>query len=206
MPQTYKFVVSMPVTDTLPRNRISNTVHLEHSIGALLDTDLSTMCSDIVSMYQKRYGNTTGEIQCKAYDVDAKPNYPRAVATVHAGTPWLNTHPREVAMCLSYAGANRGNKSERGRIYLMPGISGTSASATDRERPSQTVMDWTINFYTFANESFPDLGGVDWKFGIWSPTYQKFTQAKQAWCNDEWDTQRRRGLRETTRNSITRDG
>src|SRR4051794_33578022 len=193
----------MPVTDVMPRNRITNTVHLEHSIGALLDTDLGSMCSDIVEMYQTRYGVSNLEIVCKAYDTDAVPNYPRAIASVNAGAVWTCVHPREVALCLSFAGSNRGNKSERGRIYLMPSIAAGIGGTVDQLRPSVAAMTWAMAFYTEPNASFPDLGGVDWKFGVYSPTYKKFTQSKQAWCNDEWDTQRRRGLRESTRQSVS---
>jgi hypothetical protein len=203
---TYKFTISMPVTDVAPRNRITNTVHLQHSIGGLLDTDLQAICADLVAMYQTRYGASNREIVCKAYDTDAVPNYPRAEASVNAGSVWVCTHPREVALVLSFAGSNRGNKSERGRIYLMPAIAAGIGGTVDLERPSNAAMTWAMNFYTEANASFPDIGGVDWQFGVYSPTYKKFTQSKQAWCNDEWDTQRRRGLRETTRLSVNREG
>lgn len=204
MATVYKFQVSMPVTDLLPRNRISNTVHLQHTIGSLLDADLNDMCADIVEMYQAHYGNATAEISCKAYDTDAVPNYPRAEVVVNAGTHWDQGSPREVCLVLSYAGSHRGNKRERGRIYLQPQLVGSLGSPA--LRPSQGHLDWALGWYTTANSSFPDLGGVDWQFGIWSPTGKHFTQAKQAWCNDDWDTQRRRGLRETNRVSVTRDG
>lgn len=206
MATTYKFTVQMPVTDTLPRNRISNTVHMQHTLGSLLDTDLEAICDDLVGMYNTRYNNAGKEIVCKAYDVDAKPNYPRAVSTINAGLPWVANHPREVALCLSFAGSNRGNRSERGRIYLMPSLAIAGAGAVDTVRPSTQAQNWALDFYDVANESFPDIGGVDWQFGIYSPTYNKFTTAAQAWVNDEWDTQRRRGLRETTRVTAVRQG
>src|SRR3954471_6377841 len=194
MPQTYAFQISMPVTDTLPRNRISNTIHMQHVIGSLADTDLQSMTADIVAMYQARYGDATKEIMCKAYDTDAKPNYPRATSVVHAGVPWTSDSPREVALVLSFSGNNRGNKSERGRIYLMPGIG--TAPSPGVLRPTLAAMDWALAFYSTSNASFPDLGGIDWQFDVWSKPYQKFTPWTQAWVNDDWDTKRRRGLRE----------
>lgn len=204
MAQTYRFAISMPVTDLLPRNRVQNVVHLEHTIGGLVDTDLEGMCQDIVGMYQARYGHADKEIECKAYDVDAVPNYPRASVVVNPGVFWTAGHPREVALCLSFAGNNRGNRRERGRIYLAPYLQTTQT--VDFERPNAGLMTWALQFYTEPNASFPDLGGVDWKFGVWSRVAQKFTQSQQAWVNDEWDTQRRRGLRETTRQSANREG
>lgn len=206
MATTYKFQVSMPVSDISPRNRISNTFHMQHSIGALLDADLKSMTDDILTMWATRYGISTHEIDVRAYDTDAVPNYPRAQSIANAGSVWICPHPREVALCLSYAAGNRGNKSERGRIYLMPSIAAGAAGGVDFERPSTTALNWALDFYRVPNASFPDLGGVDWQFGVYSPTYKKFTATKQAWVNDEWDTQRRRGLRENTRVSVSRDG
>ena len=73
MPQTYAFQIALPVTDTQPRNRCINKIHLQHSIGGLFDTDLENMCADLVELYQTHYGATNREVTCKAYDVGAKP-------------------------------------------------------------------------------------------------------------------------------------
>jgi hypothetical protein len=204
MATVYKFQVSMPVTDTLPRNRISNTVHFQHAIGGQSAEQLETMCGDILEMYATRYGDATREILVKAYDTDAVPNYPRAEAVVNVGVPWNQSQPREVALCLSYAASHRGNKSERGRIYLNPAMS--SPLQTMALRPTAGQLQWALDFYTAPNASFPDIGGVDWVFGVWSPTYKSFKQTEQAWVNDDWDVQRRRGLRETTRVQAQREG
>lgn len=204
MPSVYAFQISMPVNSTAPRDRMTNVIHLQHVIGSLADTDLQTMTADIVGVWQKRYGTTTREIMCKAYDTDAVPNYPRATTVVNPGAIWTNSAPSEIALCLSFAGANRGNKSERGRIYLNPQL--FTANTVCGLRPTPTQLDMALQWYSHANESLPDLGGVDWQFGVWSKTYKKFTVSQQAWVNDEWDTQRRRGLRETTRVSISRQG
>lgn len=205
MAQAYKFQVSMPVTDTLPRNRMTNVFHLEHTTGGLLDTDLDSMCDDIAELWQTRYVNAANEVQVKAYDIDAVPNYPRAETVVNSGVAWTIQQPREIACVLSFSGVNRGNKRERGRLYLEPGISSTTLS-TGSLRPSAAVLQWCLEWYTTPNASLPDLGGVDWKFGVYSKRGAKFTQAQQAWVNDDWDVQRRRGLRESTRVQATREG
>jgi hypothetical protein len=204
MPTTYKFQVSMPVTSNLPRDRISNTIHLQHTTGGLLDTDLGNMCADIVELWQTRYGNMSHEVQCKAYDVDAVPNYPRADVTVNAGSAWPCNHPREVALCLSWYGEQKSNRRQRGRIYLMPGLQTTIT--VDFDRPNQPIIDWALAWYSTSNASLPDLGGVDWKFGTWSKADQAFHQSQVGWVNDEWDTVRRRGLRETARSTSVREG
>lgn len=204
MPATYKYTITMPVSTALPRDMITNTVHFEHVTGSITPTDHETMCADIAAMYQSHYGNATHEVKVTAYDTGPVPNYPLASVVVNAGSIWPNNHPRELAICLSYAGQHRGNKNERGRIYLMPGINTTLS--IDAERPSTAVQNWALGFYTTSNSSFPDIGGPDWKFGVWSRTLQKFTQTQQAWVNDDWDHVSRRSLRESSRVSANREG
>ena len=204
MATTYKFQVSLPVTDLAPRNRVVNTIHLEHVTGAD-EGGLENMCADIAQLWQNRYQRMTTEIDVRAYDVDAVPNYPRAQVVLNVGQFWPINVPRELALCVSYAGDYRGNKSERGRMYLMPALHGVMATGMG-DRPSQAQLDWALEWYSKPNESLPDLGGIDWKFGVWSRRYQKFTQSQQAWVNDDWDVQRRRGLRESTRVVATREG
>lgn len=204
MPATYTFQVSLPVTDVLPRNRFVNAFHMEHVAGSVLPTDLEDLAGDIIAMYQSKYGHADKEVSCKVYDVGPTPNYPLATVTVNAGIPWVLNVPRELSLCLSFAGENKGNRNERGRIYLSPHLNAAQASMA--ARPSQAQLDWALSWYTESNNSFPDLGGVDWKFGIWSRTQNRFTQSEQAWCNDDWDIQRRRGLRESTRVAAQREG
>lgn len=205
MPQTYRFQVSLPVLDLLPRNRWTNVLHFEHSLGGLTGTDLSSMCGSIADLYTLKYGRNS-EVQVKAYEITPPPNYPKATVTRFPGVVWPLTHMPELALCLSFAGSNRGNKRERGRIYLSPQLQGGTTPAVDQSRPSSTTMDWALGWYSVSNASLPDLGGIDWKFGVYSRTGKVFTQTKQAWVNDEWDVQRRRGLRETTRVTSQRDG
>jgi len=204
MATTYAFQVSLPVETLLPRDRFVSKFHMEHVTGAIVDTDLQNMCNDIAALWQTRLANATHEVDVKAYDTDAVPNYPRAHTVVNSGSVWPLLKPREIALCLSYAGPNRGNKNERGRMYLYPQLVAALDNLT--QRPTTPQLTWALEWYSKPNESFPDLGGVDWKFGVWSRTLKKFRQTTQAWVNDDWDVQRRRGLRESTRQSINRDG
>jgi len=204
MATTYAFQVSLPVNTLLARDRFVNRFHMEHVTGGLLDTDFEDICGDIALLWQTKYGNMTQEVDVRVYDTDAVPNYPRAHVIVNPGVFWPCDRPREIALVLSYAGENRGNKNERGRMYTYPILN--SSVNTIVSRPTDPQLDWCLAWYTTANESLPDLGGVDWKFGVWSKTLKKFTQSQQAWCNDDWDVQRRRGFRESKRVSATREG
>jgi hypothetical protein len=201
MATTYKMTLAMPIGDTLPRNEIVNTVAMQHSGvgGALSVGDAEVMLNDAAAMYQTHYG-VTSKVTAKLYAIGPPPKYP--FATVVKGTnPWTNNGPREVALCLSFA-RNKTRPRERGRIYLIPSVKYSSLE----ERPSAAHMTWALNFFKLSNLSFPDLGGVDWKFGIWSPTNESFVQASEAWVDDEWDTVRSRGLKPTTRQTSVREG
>lgn len=204
MSTVYKFQVSMPVMDTLPRNRISNTLHFEHVVGSQSDEQLAQMCADLAQVYLDRYQKPTQEVRVKAYDVDAAPNFPRADVMVNSGVVWPCSTPTEIAICLSFAGEHRGNKRERGRIFLMPQIGAIGAS--NLLRPPDAHLNWALDFFRVPNSSFPDIGGVDWKFGIWSKVGQKFTQAQQAWVNDDWDHVGKRSTRESKRLTAVREG
>lgn len=200
---TYKFQISMPVNSTLARDRISNTVHFDH-VNVMQGTDLESICDDLVAMYATRYGHADKEIRATAYDTDAVPNYPRATSVINVGQVWSHNYPQEVALCLSFYGDYAGNKNERGRIFLMPGLSPSGGPGSGR--PSDTLLQWALDFYDAPNASFPDIGGIDWKFGVYSPTKKSFKQSQHAWVDDEWDTMRSRGLRATKRLQSVREG
>jgi hypothetical protein len=56
-----------------------------------------------------------------------------------------------------------------------------------------------------------NLGGVDVQWCVYSPTTpgdmsDKFKQVTRGWIDNEWDTQRSRGLRATLRNGWAQEG
>lgn len=195
----------MAVDSLLPRDLIVNNLHFQTVDVAEGTTDYKALATALVDLWQAKYGSVQVQVTCGVYDVGPPPNFP--IEKVTKGTTYLGTNagPREVALCLSFA-RNQAIPSERGRIYLMPGARTGFAGWSIGLRPTQAQMDWALGFYSTANQSLPDIGGVDIKFGIYSPTTGAFTQASQAWVDDEWDTVRRRGLRATTRSKSVREG
>jgi hypothetical protein len=201
----YRFQVAMPVDTLLARDYITNTLHFDHVSGDPLTPALDDFCDDLADLYQSHYGSVAGEVRVKAYKVTTGALGPPDSSRVKsAGGFWSASWPREIACCLSFA-RNKSIPSQRGRIYLMPNIKIGSAF-TIAKRPSTAVMDWALDFFRATNDSFPDLGGIDWKFGIYSPSQGQFHQASQAWVDDEWDTVRSRGLQPTSRVQSTREG
>lgn len=198
----YKFLVNIPVGSTLTRDRYVNVFHMSTPNPA---PDMDDIAGQVCGLWQSKYGSTTHEVNCRVYELGPPPNVPLANVTLAAGSAWDIQSARELALCLSFAGDNRGDKRRRGRLYLAPHIT-TVALPQIGLRPTQAQLDWALSWYGESNDSLPDLGGPDWTFGIWSEAGQHFTQSEQAWVNDDWDTQRRRGLRESNRVSVSREG
>jgi hypothetical protein len=205
---TYRFQVSMPQVDALPRNLVTNTFHMSNvGTGGLLATDLEAMCDAICDLWQKQYKGSPGnKVTTKAYSLSAASHAPPLAQATRGTSNWGAACPREVALCLSFA-KRRSVPRERGRLYLSPGmVVGGQALFTYGAAPPGSMLDWALELYGKANQSLPDLGGIDWKFGVFSPTNSAFYQTTEAWVDNEWDTVRSRGPGATTRVSSVRDG
>jgi len=139
----------------------------------------------------------TAKMVCKAYDVSRpKPNYPVYEKETGGGTAGVAAMPREIAMCLSfYAGTNQ--KRRRGRLYI-PAFWGVATGALP-ERPTAAHRDKVGTLATILQ----DLGGVDVDWSVWSGVDGQARAVTNWWVDDEWDIQRRRGLRGTTRSAGT---
>ena len=106
-----------------------------------------------------------------------------------------NTGPGEVAICLSYAAVDDPDAStrrRRGRIYLGP-LASTPISAP---RPNATLIDQVLDF----GEALAQIGSASNRpWHLYSPTDNATAKIESIWCDDAWDTQRRRGLAPTAR-------
>lgn len=100
--------------------------------------------------------------------------------------------PREVALCLSFYG-QQNQPTWRGRLFFPWSIrpSGNSPGV----RPTTQYRDFTL---TMADK-LAAAGGSEWGWSVYSRARQNFVGVSHAWVDDEWDTQRRRQLKPTTR-------
>lgn len=126
----------------------------------------------------------------KVYDAEKPPpSYP--LATAVNGTGFLaNIKPREVALCLSYY-STYNRPTYRGRLYI-PGhfISGSLGI-----RPTPTQRDDALAWATLLTDQLP----ANHTWIIWSRKTRKGWTVSDCWVDDEWDIQRSRGLKGTTR-------
>lgn len=156
--------------------------------------DYDALVSDWMTALRGWGGNIgTAQMTCKAYDVSKpKPNYPVFEKTTNPGTFGINNYPREVALCLSfYAGNNV--KRRRGRLYL-PAIWGIVTGGLT-ERPATTVQQKVADLVPILTA----LGGVDVDWSVWSKVDGQARAVTNWWVDNEWDIQRMRGLRGTSR-------
>lgn len=186
----HKYQVSAMLDSALPRDRIINTLYFDHQ-GPTADLDL--MCRDLAQVFVDGWYNTTAEIRVRAYDVGSAPNYPVGEGVKNPGASGTSAGPREVCLCLSYY-AERNLPRKRGRIYLpnFGTLPFTAVRPTTAQR--QKALDLA--------QDFRDLGGIDVDWVQYSPTAGEASNVTNAYVDDEWDTQRRRGLRPTTRTTL----
>ena len=108
--------------------------------------------------------------------------------------------PSEVALCLSFKGLSTTTQEarrRRGRIYLGPldgsvmGGSGTAAVG----RPSSDAIETLASAGSLLN---PSTSG-DSRHCVWSRADDALHPVWTYWCDNEFDTQRRRGNEATAR-------
>lgn len=190
----YMFQVRLQGTSNLPKDVYENVLFYEVN-----NTDtVKGTCDELAAKYA---GSANGDAQfiggINSVTVRAYPlagGQPIEETTVPTGKVSL-AYPHEVAVCLSYATVDdvaASTPRRRGRIYLGP--MGTSGG--DVARPSSTLRSQVLAFgQSLASIGF--AGNTTWK--LYSRSDLVTAKIESIWCDDAWDTQRRRGLAPTLR-------
>lgn len=181
----------MGVDTPFVRDRMVNTLHF--NIGSPAP-DYQALANDLASIYASKFSTTMG-IYVKLYPAGSTPpNPPLAEKTLNNGAVIGTNVPREVALCLSFRGAVNSPRT-RGRVYIPAGLIGESVSL----RPSLSQMERTLELAT----SFANLGGADVDWSVYSRRNSNAVSVQAAWIDNEWDTQRSRGLRADNRVTVS---
>lgn len=199
MPSTARFTVSVQHDSALPRDAIVNTIYLRHNtVGVITGFDTDALAADLAQVYEEKLfvGTALRAITVKAYDTAGPP--PHDPVSVHVrnpdGVPVPASSPSEIALCLSFKGGQR--PWERGRIFLAPWMTQEGRMPQNiSARPYDALMTPLLDLA----EGFAGLGGIDIDWVVHSKTHATDTKVQSAWVDDEWDTQRRRGLKATRR-------
>lgn len=179
----FRTQISFPTDTALPRDEISITPHFfGDNAGALANALKANLIAN-AQIGVKPF-------KVKVYDATkAPPNYPLAVAE-QTGTPPASGVPREVCLCLSYYSTwNR--PRFRGRLYMPEAVFGGAQSTRPNSAQMQAVLDFAEVFTT----NLP--AAHNWV--VYSRMTKESNGVSDIWCDDEWDIQRSRGLRGTTR-------
>ena len=187
----------------LARDWCVNTIHFNTTSTTVTNAQFQALSDAIKGVWFATsgawfiYGTNGGSV--KVYNLaDPKPRPEKGYSTYTPGS-WMTTvaWPRQTCLCVSFY-SQRNLKSLRGRVY-MPLNSGATPVG---ERPGlslRTQMAGTIKqLYTVANGLTPS-----WQLSVHSQKLDQDAGISNIWCNDTWDIQRRRGLRETTRYMTT---
>lgn len=161
---------------------------------------LDSVCSQAI------LDGTTNAHSVKYYKLtDPEPRAPVAAGAFSWDGSTGTAFPNEVAVCASFsAEVASGVRAarRRGRVYL--GAIKSAAGIADpvgMVRPTSTTMG-TVNT-AFAG-FYDDLDLAGWSWCVWSRADDSLFPVVRGWCNDEFDTQRRRGPEPTTRLTWTR--
>lgn len=201
MPQ-YRVQITGRGTGGIPQDDVVNTFYLDTDLDPITwGSDPDGLLRDAVDLWRAAdldLGERWHWVSGKAYNMaDPEPREP--VASVS----WLEclgvrstNGPAEVALCLSYY-ADRNFPRNRGRMYFGPWGNGGMFS-----RPPAQAQEALA---TLA-EGLSGLGGVNTQWVQHSPRDARFSNVTDYWIDDAWDTQRRRGLKATSRLAGTVSG
>lgn len=201
MPTHILAQVSVPVGDALPRNRMVITPCFRHStdlFGPGVDAD--ALANDLANVVWT-WAGSPGEVDVKLYNLEGTPpNLPMAHKVNTPGVVATYDMPRELAICLSFSGGP-GLPQNRGRLYLPAKWCGVTSGSIGL-RPSAAQRTGASGLVS----GLAGLGGVNVDWIVWSKLHRTATRVERWFVDDEWDIQRRRGGRATTRLTGTTSG
>jgi hypothetical protein len=194
MARVYRAQIAVGADTAFPRDRVTLTPHFNDSS----DGNAQTLATDLADKMNVFHASTR-EVVVKVYDAQKpKPNPPMATATRSAGLFPASPTNRDIALCLSYYATTNAPR-HRGRIYIPAFWFSTGSIGV---RPTNAQMQAIEQFVTMFATSGPS--SVVWC--VYSRKDQVARNVTNWWVDDEWDTQRRRGLRPSTRNTGTTPG
>lgn len=216
----WKAQVTLAWTSGLPTDVTTNTFHFvgEGATDYTLALGwLGTMYTSLGPLFSTIISRAADQGTVKFYDLaDAKPRPPLSenVFTVPAAGAGGVDLPCECALVGSYQAVPRAGirqASRRGRAYFGPWQQ--AASSTDYKRPDATYTDAVRDALAALQTSSEASSLCRW--AVYSPTLAggweipggsgppnlagAVAPIDNGWCDNEWDTQRSRGLAATTR-------
>jgi len=198
--------VVLHTVDNLSANYVTNSWCFETPTapGASDFDDYRTAFKDFYDDLAGLIGPTIAQNghEVKFYDLEntTPPNYPLAERVWNlASAPGGSSLPTEVAVCLSFQGQRVPGFPQarrRGRVYIGP----FTTTANSSGRPSTTVMSTLASAAVTLCTNLKGAG-LPGLLSVWSHVDGTGVEVTNGWIDDAFDTQRRRGIQRTTRNT-----
>lgn len=212
MAATFKFTTTFQGPSMLPEDRFVNTWHFMNTAGGSpsdydnvrdMLRDFWTAAGTGVALKSYLTSTTvTPTVTVKAYDyADSPPRVPKYESTFSLGGLGSAAGlPTEVALCLSYQAAKESGIPQarrRNRVYLGPF---TTATSDNYGRPTSALVTNMLRAIKDLRDAAQ--ASVSWDWVVYSPTNSNQYVAHDAWVDNAWDTQRRRGLPPNSRSVV----
>lgn len=201
----------------LARDAVVNTFHFNKTgAGALAQADFDELYDDLIEFYTvTTTGNSPiseyvgksvsrGADTCaiKFYDLGTAP--PRVPYTRTFSFPSFagsdgDSLPREVAICLSMKALTKPGPRGRGRIYFGPLRKNTVADGPGFAPMPINALQESLVASALRLRDAVGAAGLPWQVYSRRDTVQHMHTVTSFWVDNEFDTQRRRGLRSTNR-------
>lgn len=226
----YRAQVTIPALTGIPGDAVVNTWHYTGSdsvTDAVNASDFEAQLDALYDEFVPVFGSNVMDwaaAECKHYVFeDNPPRVPFATHTMSldAPTPTKNDWPAEVAIVLSMeadriSGVNM--RRRRGRVYLGPLAVGPGDLPMTGDAVADLIRDWadaaffagglltSLAVYSPSTHHGVPVGGdiKDYPDEIPSQLLLSFHEVTKVWCDNAWDTQRRRGPRATYRATATK--
>lgn len=195
----YKVTFQTFVSTLLPRDVMVTTAHYQDQQGTKSPAQAATDWGAAMLTYLT-LSNAGGTVKIYLEDFNpAAPHVPLAVANFGVQTNFfVAAGPRELGLCLSYY-ATQNTKRYRGRNYIPYSwiySNMVSKPTTVAERPTAGMIGSALAFHSIVLRANNTAG---WVHGVASHVDKALRLTTDYWVDDEWDIQRRRGLKGTTR-------
>lgn len=195
----YRLQLIFNMEDGLPDNAATNTLYFD----ADAEVDLPLIETEVTAFYGLFDGILsslidTDNIVMQWYRLsDPTPRQVIRTANLTGLVNATTAGPTEVALVLSYQGAKISGLPQnrrRGRIFIGP------LEAADEARPT----DAQIATISAAGQNLLNASdaATTWTWAQWSETNGVGIDVANGWCDNEWDTQRRRGREATKRDTF----
>lgn len=214
-------IVTIPMLSQNPDDAVTNTWYFDGESAAVTRDDHGlTVVTLLTGFYQQIDGslfpNSVGSpATVDLYDMaDSTPRVPYRTSTIPLTNGGANSLPSEVALVLSFKGdfeSGTPNARRRGRVYIGPlGTDIITVGGTAPSRPNAATRDTLRDAAELLRTSSTDEA----RWAVFSQATltetssleQAFHDVVGGWVDDAWDTQRRRGISATTRDTFGDQG